>query len=84
MSLDISLLDSKKHLRDTFSCGEESLDNYIKKRANQELKKLVSTTFVLIIEIKGTWRSALDFELLDQNLHTPDPHYPPKSSYYRT
>jgi predicted GNAT family N-acyltransferase len=47
MSLAIVILDSKKHIRDTFSCGEESLDNYIKKRASQELKKLVSTTFVL-------------------------------------
>jgi GNAT superfamily N-acetyltransferase len=47
MSLDIVILDSKKHIRNTFSCGEESLDNYIKKRASQELKKLVSTTFVL-------------------------------------
>jgi GNAT superfamily N-acetyltransferase len=47
MSLEIGLLDSKKHLRDSFSCGEESLDDYIKRRASQELKKLISTTFVL-------------------------------------
>ncbi len=47
MSLDLAILDSKKHIRDPFSCGEESLDNYIKKRASQELKKLISTTKVL-------------------------------------
>ena len=47
MSLAIDILESKKHIRDTFSCGEESLDNYIKKRASQELKKLIATTFVL-------------------------------------
>jgi predicted GNAT family N-acyltransferase len=47
MSIEIGLLDSKKHIRDAFSCGEEILDNYIKKRASQELRKLISTTFVL-------------------------------------
>jgi GNAT superfamily N-acetyltransferase len=48
MSLSIELLTSKKHDRSLFTCGEQSLDEYIKLRASQELKKAVSTPFVLI------------------------------------
>ena len=48
MPLTIELLDKKKHTRSTFVCGNDSLDNYIKKQASQELKKKVSTVFVLI------------------------------------
>ena len=48
MPLTIELLDKKKHNRSTFVCGNESLDNYIRKQASQELKKKVSTVFVLI------------------------------------
>jgi predicted GNAT family N-acyltransferase len=47
MSLSVELLDSKKHDRSTFQCGVDSLDDYIKTRASQELKKKVSTPFVL-------------------------------------
>jgi predicted GNAT family N-acyltransferase len=47
MSLSIDLLDSKKHDRTTFKCGVDSLDDYIKTRASQELKKRVSTPYVL-------------------------------------
>jgi predicted GNAT family N-acyltransferase len=47
MSLRIELLNSKKHDRSSFSCGADSLDDYIKTRASQELKKLVSTPYVL-------------------------------------
>jgi GNAT superfamily N-acetyltransferase len=47
MSLRIELLDNKKHYRSTFHCGVDSLDDYIKTRASQELKKLVSTPYVL-------------------------------------
>jgi predicted GNAT family N-acyltransferase len=45
--LSIDLLDTKKHERMTFTCGAESLDEYIKTRASQELRKKVSTPFVL-------------------------------------
>ncbi|WP_309741114.1 GNAT family N-acetyltransferase [Chamaesiphon sp. OTE_20_metabat_361] len=53
--LSIELLDSKKHdspeerlrQRTTFKCGVDSLDDYIKTRASQELKKRVSTPYVL-------------------------------------
>ena len=47
MSLSIDLLDSKKHDRTLFNCGDDRLDDYIKTRASQELKKKVSTPFVL-------------------------------------
>jgi ribosomal protein S18 acetylase RimI-like enzyme len=45
--LSIDLLNSKKHDRTTFTCGAESLDSYIQTRASQELRKMVSTPFVL-------------------------------------
>ena len=45
--LSIELLDSKKHNRSLFTCGVDSLDDYIKTRASQELKKRVSTPYVL-------------------------------------
>lgn len=48
MTLRIELLDSKKHNRSCFSCGNESLDNYIRKQASQDLKKRIATVFVLI------------------------------------
>jgi hypothetical protein len=47
MSLRIDLLDSKKHDRSSFTSGVDSLDDYIKTRASQELKKRVSTPYVL-------------------------------------
>jgi predicted GNAT family N-acyltransferase len=48
MVLKISLLDSRTHVRSSFCCGEDSLDTYIRKQASQDLKKRVSTVFVLI------------------------------------
>jgi predicted GNAT family N-acyltransferase len=47
MVLKISLLNSQTHIRSHFCCGEESLDTYIRKQASQDLKKRVSTVFVL-------------------------------------
>ena len=48
MALTIELLDKKRHNRSAFFSGNDSLDNYIRKQASQELKKKVSTVFVLI------------------------------------
>lgn len=48
MALTIELLDKKRHNRSAFISGNDSLDNYIRKSASQELKKKVSTVFVLI------------------------------------
>jgi GNAT superfamily N-acetyltransferase len=47
MSLSIELLNSKQHDRSSFICGVDSLDDYIKTRASQELKKRVSIPYVL-------------------------------------
>ncbi|MEM9216871.1 MAG: GNAT family N-acetyltransferase [Cyanobacteria bacterium P01_F01_bin.150] len=52
MVLKIELLNSRIHIRSTFCCGEDSLDTYIRQRASQDLKKRVSTVFVLIDEPK--------------------------------
>jgi GNAT superfamily N-acetyltransferase len=37
----------KKHDRVVFSCGNDALDTYLKKRASQEAKKKIATTFVM-------------------------------------
>ena len=37
----------KKHDRVVFSCGNDALDTYLKKRASQETKKKIATTFVM-------------------------------------
>ncbi len=48
MALKIEPLDSKQHDRSTFECGVESLDRYLRKTANQDLKKKIATVFVLV------------------------------------
>ena len=50
MGLKIEPLDSRKHNRSDFCCEKDSLDDYIRKQASQDLKKRVSTVFVLIDE----------------------------------
>ena len=40
-------LDKKKHNRAAFSCEHESLNAYLKERANQEVKKQVAAVYVL-------------------------------------
>ena len=37
----------KKHDRVVFSCGDDALNTYLKKRASQETKKKIATTFVM-------------------------------------
>lgn len=48
MTIKIVLLDSKKHQREKFDCGVESLNQYIKKIATQDLKRKAATVFVSI------------------------------------
>ena len=48
MTLEIVLLDPKKHQRNQFNCGVESLDRYIAKFASQDLKRKAATVFVLV------------------------------------
>ncbi|WP_341738935.1 GNAT family N-acetyltransferase [Microcoleus sp. CAWBG640] len=48
MVLIIEPLDSSRHHRELFCCGQDSLDNYIRKQASQDLKKKVAIVFVLV------------------------------------
>ena len=43
----------KKHDRVVFSCGDDALDTYLKKRASQETKKKIATTFVIADRLTG-------------------------------
>jgi predicted GNAT family N-acyltransferase len=52
MVFKIEPFNSRKHNRSDFCCGKDSLDDYIRKQASQDLKKRVSTVFVLIGEPK--------------------------------
>ncbi|MEA5509488.1 GNAT family N-acetyltransferase [Crocosphaera sp. UHCC 0190] len=50
MVVRIEPLNARKHIRKGFSCGKDSLDNYIRQQASQDLKKRVTTVFVLFDE----------------------------------
>ena len=50
MGFKIELFESRRHSRSSFCCGIDSLDNYLNKQASQDLKRRVSTVFVLINE----------------------------------
>jgi len=47
LKFKVALLDSKFHDRAAFSCGEQSLDEYLKRRASQDLKRRLAVTYVL-------------------------------------
>ncbi len=59
----------KKHDRAFFSCGNDALDSYLKKRASQEAKKKIATTFVMVgnqpSEIIGYYTLSATSILLD-------------------
>ncbi|MCO5259769.1 MAG: GNAT family N-acetyltransferase [Crocinitomicaceae bacterium] len=44
----IELFDKKKHDRDSFDCGKEILNVYLKKQVNQDIKRKLSVCFVLV------------------------------------
>lgn len=44
----IELLDPAKHRRDEFDCGVEILNDYLKRRANQEMKALAAACYVIV------------------------------------
>ncbi|PIY12281.1 MAG: GNAT family N-acetyltransferase [Flexibacter sp. CG_4_10_14_3_um_filter_32_15] len=55
MMYKIAVLDST-HRREEFSCGNEILDNYLKKQASQDVKRQLSACFVMVDEqnnVKG-------------------------------
>ncbi len=85
MTIKIEAFDSRKHCRSNFSCGKDSLDNYIHKQASKDIKRRVSTVFVLIDNADPTLNilayytlSAYTVEIteLDQSLSKQLPRYP--------
>ncbi|MEG4938772.1 GNAT family N-acetyltransferase [Microcoleus sp. F4-D5] len=83
MVLTIELLDSSRHHRELFCCGQDSLDNYIRKQASQDLKKKVAIVFVLVESpntdvIAYYTLSAYTIELADLNEYFAKklPRYP--------
>jgi hypothetical protein len=83
MALQISLLDSQKHDRSSFCCGQESLDIYIRKQASQDLKERVSTVFVLIDNPETSVLAyytlsayTVNVAALDETYAKRLPHYP--------
>jgi len=85
MPFKIEQLDSRKHYRSKFCCGEESLDMYIRKQASQDIKKGVSTVFVLVnnndleycvLAYYSLSAYAIEAQGLDEKLTKRLPKYP--------
>ena len=85
MVIQIESFDSAKHCRTDFCCGQVSLDNYIRKQASQDVKRKVSTVFVLIddsdskFNILGYYTLSsytVDIENLEQSFAKKLPRYP--------
>lgn len=83
MSLIIKPLDSRVHIRSNFRCGKESLDRYLQKQASQDIKKRVSSVFILIdhpsTEIFAYYTLSaytVEIEALDADLVKRLPRYP--------
>jgi ribosomal protein S18 acetylase RimI-like enzyme len=47
VALHIRLLDARRHDRENFSCGEPSLDAYVREQAGQHQRDGIATTHVL-------------------------------------
>lgn len=83
MVLKIEPLDSRRHTRPNFCCGKDSLDNYIHKQASQDLKRRVSTIFVLIddpaVSVLAYYTLSsytVDITVLDESFAKRLPRYP--------
>ncbi len=83
MALKIEPFDSRKHLRDNFGCGQTSLDNYIREKASQDLKKKVATVFVLtddpntdVLAYYTLSSYTVDIAVLDESFAKRLPPYP--------
>lgn len=50
MVLKVASFESSKYIRSDFCCRKDSLDNYIQNQSSQDLKRQISTVFVLINE----------------------------------
>jgi predicted GNAT family N-acyltransferase len=84
MVLKIEPLDGRRHDRSDFCCGKDSLDNYICKQASQDLKRRISTVFVLIDDPESNNVLAyytlssytIDITVLDEAFAKRLPRYP--------
>ncbi|WP_263970977.1 GNAT family N-acetyltransferase [Leptolyngbya sp. NIES-2104] len=81
--LKIEPLESQKHDRANFSCGKDSLDNYLRKQASQDLKRRVATVFVLVNEPEISVLAyytlssyTIDISALDESFAKRLPRYP--------
>ena len=41
---------SRRHKRDNFDCGIDALDRYLKKQANQDIRRRIAASFVAVTE----------------------------------
>lgn len=80
---DIELFSKERHERSVFTCGEEKLDRYLKRQANQDLKRKLSVTYVLIkgdcSDIIGYYtlsHFSVNFNELPSNIQSRLPRYP--------
>jgi predicted GNAT family N-acyltransferase len=83
MVLKIEPLDSRRHIRSDFCCGRDSLDNYIRKQASQDIKRRIATAFVLIDEPETSVLAyytlsayTVDVSVLNEDLAKRLPRYP--------
>jgi predicted GNAT family N-acyltransferase len=83
MVLKIEPFDSRKHIRSDFSCGKETLDIYIRQQASQDLKRRISTVFVLIdapeLNVLAYYTLStytIDITVLDEAFAKHLPRYP--------
>jgi hypothetical protein len=83
MVLKIEPLDSGKHIRSSFSCGKDSLDNYLRKQASQDLKRRVATVFILVddpgFDVLAYYTLSsftVDITVLDEGFTKHLPRYP--------
>ena len=51
--IELTELLNSSHPKTEFSCGEMMLDKYLKEQANQDIKRKLSTCFVLTDKING-------------------------------
>ena len=83
MTLKIHPFDPRKHIRSNFGCGEISLDNYLQKQASQDIKRQVSTVFVLLdepeMDVLGYYTLSsytINIAALEETLAKRLPRYP--------
>ena len=83
MVLKIEPLGGRRHIRSDFCCGRDSLDNYIRKQASQDIKRRIATVFVLIDDPETSVLAyytlsayPVDVSVLNEDLAKRLPRYP--------